>query len=136
MSIERKLKVRSWTGGEPTAVGEGFNWKYKGSTYSILYTRAGMFRGNHTHPNKQYTLLLDGKGKYIFKEDGEEVPHPLKLQQVLEIPANVPHILLTDEDSLTVEWWDGLYESDEITAFPHYAEEMEKRIESFEKRDT
>jgi hypothetical protein len=135
MSIERILDVKSWTGGEPKPVGEGFNWKYKGSSYCILYTRSGMYRGNHTHPNKQYTLLLDGNGKYIFDVDGEEVSHPLKSQQVLEIPANVPHILLTDEDCLTVEWWDGLYESDEVPAFPHYAKEMERRIESFEKRD-
>ena len=64
MSIERILDVESWAGGEPKPVGEGFDWKYKGSSYCILYTRVGMYRGNHIHPNTQYTMLLDGKGKY------------------------------------------------------------------------
>ena len=134
MTLEFVLDLKGWTGGEPQAVGEGYNWTYKGNYYCILYTRAGMYRGNHTHPNDQYTLLLDGKGKYIFKVEGEEVPHHLKLGEVLKIPSGVPHILLTDEDCLTVEWWDGLYESDEIPVFPHYAKEMEKRIEDYEKR--
>jgi mannose-6-phosphate isomerase-like protein (cupin superfamily) len=133
MSIDRVIKVASWTGGEPEPVGEGFNWIYKGNNYSILYTRAGMYRGNHIHPNTQYTLLLNGKGKYIFEENGEEVPYPIKSGETLEIPAGVPHILLTEEDCLTVEWWDGPYESDEKPAFLHYAEEMEKRVEEYEK---
>ena len=133
MTLEFILDVKRWGGGEPKAVGEGYSWIYKGKYYSILYTRAGMFRGNHIHPNDQQTLLLDGKGKYIFKVDGEEVPHPLKIGEIMKVPAGVPHILLPEEDSLTVEWWDGMFEAEEFD-FPHYTKEIKKRIDEFDRR--
>jgi len=133
MTLEFILDVKRWGGGEPTAVGEGHSWVYKGKYYSILYTRAGMYRGNHIHPNKQRTLLLDGKGKYIFKVDGKEAPHHLKVGEILEVPAGVPHIFLPEEDCLTVEWWDGMFEAEEFD-FPHFTGEIKKRIEEFDQR--
>ena len=133
MTLEFILDIKRWGGGEPTAVGEGYSWTYKGKYYSVLYTRASMYRGNHIHPNMQHTLLLDGKGKYVFMVEGEEVPRPLKLGEVLEVPAGVPHILLPEEDCLTVEWWDGEFEAEEYD-FPKYTKEIKKRIEEFDRR--
>lgn len=114
------------------AVGEEYRWIYKGRSYAIVYTKAGMYRGSHTHPNIQRTLLLDGKGRYVFKVNGEEVTHHLKHGVALEVPAEVPHILLADEDSLTIEWWEGMIESKEFD-FPHYTREIKKRIEAINK---
>lgn len=133
MTLEFILDIKRWGGGEPTAVGEGYSWTYKGKYYSVLYTRAGMFRGNHIHPNVQHTLLLEGKGRYVFMVDGEEVTHHLKVGEVLEVPAGVPHIFLPEEDCLTVEWWDGMFEAEEYD-FPQYTREIKKRIEEFDRR--
>jgi len=132
VALETIIDLKKWGGGDQAAVGDGYNWTYKGRFYSILYTRAGMYRGNHIHPNKQRTLLLDGKGKYIFKVDGEEVSKPLKIGEILEVPAGVPHILIPEEDCLSVEWWDGLFEAEEFD-FPHFTSEIKKRIEEYNK---
>ncbi|RLI09528.1 hypothetical protein DRO42_04005 [Candidatus Bathyarchaeota archaeon] len=65
--------------------------------------------------------------------DGEEVTHHLKVGEVLEVPAGVPHIFLPEEDCLTVEWWDGMFEAEEYD-FPQYTREIKKRIEEFDRR--
>lgn len=133
MTIEFILDVQRWGGGEPTAVGEGYSWVYKGRYYSVLYTRAGMFRGNHIHPNDQHTLLLDGKGRYVFREGDEDVDHHLVVGEILDVPAEMPHIFLPEEDCLSVEWWEGMFEAEEYD-FPEYTVGIRKKIEEFDKR--
>ena len=133
MTIESILDVRRWGGGEPTAVGEGYSWVYKGRYYSVLYTRAGMFRGNHIHPNDQHTLLLDGKGRYVFREGDEDVDHHLVVGEILDVPKGMPHIFLPEEDCLSVEWWEGMFEAEEYD-FPRYTVDIKKKIEEFDKR--
>ena len=133
MSLDFILDVKRWGGGEPTAVGEGYSWVYNGKYYSVLYTRAGMFRGNHIHPCDQHTLLLDGKGRYVFREGGKDVPHRLVLREALNVPAGIPHIFLPEEDCLTVEWWDGMFEAEEFD-FPRHTGDIKKRIEEFDRR--
>ena len=133
MTLEFILDVQRWGGGEPTAVGEGYSWVYKGRYYSVLYTRAGMFRGNHIHPNDQHTLLLDGKGRYVFREGDDDVDHHLMVGGTLDVPAGMPHIFLPEEDCLTVEWWEGMFEAEEYD-FPRYTVDIKKKIEEFDKR--
>lgn len=133
MTLDFILDIKRWGGGEPTAVGEGYSWIYKGKYYSVLYTRAGMYRGNHVHPNDQHTLLLDGKGKYVFREGDKDVPHPLVIGEVLEVPAGTSHILLPEEDCLTIEWWDGIFEAEEFD-FPKYTTKIKKKIEEFNRK--
>ena len=87
LTLESVLDIQRWGGGEPTAVGEGYSWMYKGRYYSVLYTRAGMFRGNHIHPNDQHTLLLEGKGRYVFREDGKNVDYHLVKGELLDVQA-------------------------------------------------
>jgi len=94
MTLEFILDIQRWGGGEPTAVGEGYSWVYEGKYYSVLFTRGGMFRGNHIHPCDQHTLLLSGKGKYVFRKDGENVDYPLTVGEILDVSAKVPHIFL------------------------------------------
>jgi len=133
MTIESILDIRRWGGGEPTAVGEGYSWVYKDRYYSVLYTRAGMFRGNHIHPNDQHTLLLDGKGRYVFREGDEDVDHHLVVGEILDVPKGMPHIFLPEEDCLSVEWWEGMFEAEEYD-FPEYTVGIRKKIEEFDKR--
>ena len=127
----RNLKLEE---EEPDARGEWYSWIYRGKYYCILYTRAGMYRGAHKHPVTQYTLLLDGKGKYVFKVGNREEEHPLKPGDLLKVPAGVPHIFLAETDCLSIEWWDGLYsdESCELE-FAHYLKKIYKRIIEFNK---
>jgi hypothetical protein len=133
MTLDFILDIERWGGGEPTAVGEGHKWVYEGRFYSVLYTRGGMFRGNHIHPVNQHTLLLNGKGKYVFKVNGENEDHVLIEGGILDVPAGVPHIFLPEEDSLTVEWWEGDFVVEEYD-FPEFTVEINKRVEEFEKK--
>jgi len=133
MTLEFILNVERWGGGEPTAVGEGYSGTYKGRYYSLLYTRAGMFRGNHIHPNVQHTLLLDGKGRYVFKVAGRNEEHRLEKGKIFDVSAGIPHIFLPEEDCLTFEWWEGDFIAEEYD-FPEYTKAIKKKIEEFDKK--
>jgi hypothetical protein len=133
MSLDFILDIQRWGGGEPTAVGEGYSWVWEGRYYSVLYTRAGMFRGNHVHPCYQHTLLLNGRGRYVFREDGVNVDYHLEEGKILDVPAGMPHIFLPEEDCLTVEWWDGDFVAEEYD-FPEFTVEIKKRIEEFDRK--
>jgi len=133
LTLEFVLDLQRWGGGEPTAVGEGYSGLYKGRYYSLLFTRAGMFRGNHIHPNVQHTLLLDGKGKYVFLVDGREEEHHLELGRILDVPAKVPHIFLPEKDCLTFEWWEGDFIADEHD-FTKHTSSIKKKIEEFNRK--
>lgn len=73
----------------------------------MLETKVGSYRGNHIHPNKQYTLLLSGKADYVLNLDGVEKTVPLRIGEVTAVDAGVPHIMVVYEDITTFEWWDG-----------------------------
>nr|MBC8223302.1 cupin domain-containing protein [Candidatus Bathyarchaeota archaeon] len=98
-----------------------------------LFTRGGMFRGNHIHPVDQHTLLLKGKGKYVSKVDGENAYHELSEGSVFHMPAGVPHIFLPEEDSLTVEWWEGDFVVEKYD-FPEFTVEINNRVKEFENK--
>jgi hypothetical protein len=57
----------------------------------------------------------------------------LELGKILDVPENVPHIFLPDEDCLTVEWWEGDFEA-EVYDFLENTTDIKKKIEEFEKR--
>jgi hypothetical protein len=133
MTLDFILDIERWGGGEPTAVGEGHKFIYKGKFYSILFTRGGMFRGNHIHPVEQHTLLLRGKGKYVFKINGENEDQHLTEGKILDVPAGIPHIFLPKDDCLTVEWWEGDFIAEEFD-FPEFTKEINKRISEFERK--
>jgi len=61
------------------------------------------------------------------------VPKPLRIGEILEVPTRVPHIFLPEEDCLTVEWRDEMFEAEEFD-FPHFTREVKERIEEFNKR--
>jgi hypothetical protein len=133
MTLDFVLDMERWGGGEPTAVGEGHKWIYDGRFYSVLYTRGGMFRLNHIQPVDQHTLLLKGKGRYVFRENGVNVDYHLDQGRILDVPAGMAHIFLPEEDCLTVEWWDGDFVAEEYD-FPEFTIEIKKRIEEFDRK--
>lgn len=99
------LKLDDW--GTFEGIGKGYAFTRNGKFFSVLETKVGSYRGNHTHPNKQYTLLLSGKADYVVLENGIETTIPLKVGSVTSVDAGVPHIMVVYEDILTFEWWDG-----------------------------
>lgn len=98
------LVINEW--GSFEKVGKGYGFKVGGKFYSVLETKVGAYRGDHTHPYNQYTLLLSGRGKYIKIENGLK-EEPLVQGKVVMVKAGVPHVMFVEEDLLTFEWWDG-----------------------------
>ena len=103
--MKLSLKLNEW--GTFDGIGEGYAFIREGKFYSVLETKVGSYRGNHIHPNKQYTLLLSGKADYILFKDGLEKTIPLKIGVVTSVDAGIPHIMVVHEDITTFEWWDG-----------------------------
>ena len=103
--IKLSLNLQEW--GTFKGIGQGYSFKRDGRFYSILETKQGSYRGNHIHPNNQYTLLLSGRADYIIYEDDEEKKIPLTIGNVTVVEAGVPHIMVVHEDITTFEWWDG-----------------------------
>ena len=88
-------------------IGKGYAFTKEGKFYSVLETKKGSYRGNHIHPNKQYTILLSGKADYVLIEDGEEKTIPLLKGVTTSVDAGKSHIMVVHEDITTFEWWDG-----------------------------
>lgn len=88
----------------------------------MLETKKGAYRGNHTHPYNQYTMLLSGDATYVLYVDGEYVEKPMKQHEVVKVEAGVPHIMIVNEDITTFEWWDGEFIAELCTQFPHLTE--------------
>lgn len=105
------FEMKNW--GAIPNVGYGYGGFYKGKFYAILITKAGSYRGNHIHPHKQSSILLSGKAKYVKREGNELITIPLEVGRCVEVEAGVPHILLAEEDTLTLEWWDGEFKAED-----------------------
>ena len=99
------LELNDW--GTFEKIGKGYAFKEGGNFYSILETKKGSYRGNHVHPNKQYTLLLQGEAKYVLLEGDRYVEKPMTIGSVYAVEKGIPHVMVVEEDILTFEWWDG-----------------------------
>lgn len=99
------LQLDDW--GTFEGIGKGYAFTKEGRFYSVLETKVGSYRGNHIHPNKQYTILLSGKADYILVEDGVEKTIQLKQGVTTSVDPGIPHIMVVHEDITTFEWWDG-----------------------------
>lgn len=62
------FEIKDWPANEK--VGKAYGFEHHGKFHGVLETKAGSYRGNHVHPNDQYTLPLKGRGKYLLHEDG------------------------------------------------------------------
>jgi len=107
------FEMKEWAPTELSRkVGKAYGGFFGGKFFSFLLTYAGCYRGNHIHPNNQSTVLLSGKATYVIKRGDEIVKVPLEAGRRLDVEAGVPHILLADEETLTVEWWDGEFKEE------------------------
>jgi len=112
------IELKEW--GVFEGVGRGFGFKQDERFYSLLETKVGAYRGNHVHPFDQYTLLIAGRGKYLFLDSTlREVW--LRQGEVFRVKAGVPHILVPEEDCVTFEWRDGDFiAKDCVAVFDEY----------------
>jgi hypothetical protein len=88
-------------------VGKAYAGFFGGKFYSVLLTHAGHYRGNHIHPNTQSTILLSGKAKYVQKIGDDLVAIPMEVGKQIDVEAGVPHILLAEEETLTISGGTG-----------------------------
>ena len=107
------FEVKEWPANEE--VGRAYSFVRHGKFHGVLETRAGAYRGNHVHPHDQYTLLLEGRAKYLLHEDDGRLEVDLVEGEVFVARAGVPHILVPEEDTFTFEWWDGDFIAEDVT---------------------
>lgn len=93
--------------GSSKRAGVGYGGQVGERWCSILETRGGSHRGDHTHTVDQFTVLLKGKASVVAYMGGEFRETPLRLDRVHMTPAGVPHVTLAYRDSVAYEWWDG-----------------------------
>jgi quercetin dioxygenase-like cupin family protein len=105
--------------------GRGYEFDDEGRNHTVLETKSNAYRGNHTHPYNQYTLLLRGKARYLL-HGGERREYWLKNGEVFVTEAGIPHILLPEEDTLTFEWWDGPFEDTKVQGL--FEDVMDRRV--------
>jgi hypothetical protein len=110
---ELSMELKEW--GVFDGVGRGFGFEQDGRFYSLLETKVGAYRGNHVHPYNQYTLLISGRGKYLFLDSTMREVR-LRHGEIFRVQAGVPHILVPEEDCITFEWWDGNFVAKDCSA--------------------
>ncbi len=82
------FEIKEWPCNEK--VGKAYSFKYHEKFHGVLETKVGSYRGNHVHPNDQYTLLLRGNGKYVLNEEGGRREVDLVQGEVFVAKAGIP----------------------------------------------
>lgn len=69
---------------------------------SHVYLKKGCVVPKHSHPNEQFTYILEGALRFLVGDDGaEEIV--VRAGEVLHLPGNVPHEAHALEDTLDVD---------------------------------
>ena len=68
-------------------------------TLGRLCLSKGCVVPEHSHPNEQFTMLLEGKLKFVFGDRIQE----LGPGEMLEIPPHAPHSVEALEDSVAID---------------------------------
>ncbi|MBM3291803.1 hypothetical protein FJY84_03910 [Candidatus Bathyarchaeota archaeon] len=115
------LELKDW--GSFKDIGKGYGFNIEGKFHSLLETKKGSYRGNHSHPNEQYTIILSGKAKYLFSINGKIFEKELEKGKIFKMDAKIPHIMIPENDIITFEWWDGDFIADDIdSVFKDYTD--------------
>jgi quercetin dioxygenase-like cupin family protein len=69
---------------------------------SRLTLKAGAQVSRHSHPNEQFTCILEGALEFRLGEDLEQSA-TVRAGEVLHIPANVPHSAFALEDTIDLD---------------------------------
>lgn len=76
-----------------------FSFKCKDREYLLIYTKAGVIRGGHSHEKEQYNVLLNGSilwnGNLNIAGLGNSI---------IFTESNKYHIMESATDSLVIEW--------------------------------
>ncbi len=67
-----------------------------------LYLKKGAFVGTHSHPNEQFTYMLEGRIRFRY---GHNLEHEAVVGpgEILHLPANLPHNALCLEDAIDLD---------------------------------
>lgn len=94
----------------------------EGPEVNLLFTRKGAARSGDMHNCKQFDLVLSGSWEIWLKEETDK-KIVRKKGEMLEIPAEIPHLFVCKEDSWMIEWWENPIEdvlAEGITYYPRY----------------
>jgi quercetin dioxygenase-like cupin family protein len=67
-----------------------------------VYLAKGAIVPKHSHSNEQVTYILEGRLRFTFGDDGDEVVE-IGAGEVLTIPPHLPHMAEALEDTLDVD---------------------------------
>ena len=67
-----------------------------------VYLKKGCVVARHSHPNEQFTYILEGALRFFIGDDGNE-EIVVRAGEVLHLPGNVPHEAHALEDTLDVD---------------------------------
>ena len=99
------LEFREW--GTSRQAGKGYGGQVGGRWCSVMETRKCAYRGDHVHKVNQFTVLLDGALMIVKQVDGGLVEQRLDRDRIYMTKADVPHVTVALENSVSYEWWDG-----------------------------
>ena len=67
-----------------------------------VYLKKGCVVAKHSHPNEQFTYILEGALRFLIGDDGKEEV-VVRAGEVLHLPGHVPHEAHALEDTLDVD---------------------------------
>lgn len=76
---------------------------------SKLHMKKGSKVSTHTHPNEQFTYIIEGKVQFRYGENLENEVI-VSAGELLHIPANVPHNAVCMEDTVDLDIFTPLRE--------------------------
>jgi quercetin dioxygenase-like cupin family protein len=95
----------------------------------LIFTKAGYYRGGHSHNVLETSMLLTGKLKYWKRFKGQEV---VLEKTAGECTVNVPgevHLALALEDSWLIDWKVGAHTGEWTTTnYEPYRRKVEARL--------
>jgi quercetin dioxygenase-like cupin family protein len=89
--------------------GTVYRVKIKNFGFNVIYTKRGGIRAADSHPNVQYDLVLKGKLEIWLKKKNKILKLNKGKSNLIIIPPNIPHLFISLEDSLMIEWWNGKF---------------------------
>lgn len=98
-----------------------------GKMFNAVYTKAGILRGGHFHPYMQYCIILQGDIEMTLKEGESERVMVKKQNELIAIPAGVPHLFKSLTDSVFLEWMEKPYEATNYEPYRTLVEAQFKR---------
>lgn len=100
-----------------------------GAEFNLLYSKKGALRSGDVHPNTQFDLILKGKVQVRMKRGEREEIITAQPNELLAIPAGVPHLFEFLEDCVMIEWWDGPFQAEYYAPYRDLVEQKMRTSE-------